>query len=92
MRDRKKELPGSVAALIVFWPAVLGVIVFALLLLARLGGCVVSARGPEECRQFGVDIGGLLYLVSNPGYFVLYTFLWIPIGLILVGIIRSLQK
>lgn len=92
MTEGRRELPGLVAVLIVLWPALLWVTAFAVAQVARLNGCIIWARGPEECIFLGADIGEYLYPLWALGFSLIYVFLWVPIGLILLGVIRFLQK
>ncbi len=92
MTDEKRDLPRFVAVLIVLWPALIWVVAFSVAQVARLNGCVIWARGPEKCMFFGSDIGEFLYPLWALGFSLLYVFFWIPIGLILLGIIRYARK
>ena len=92
MNDGRRELPAFAAVLIVLWPALLWIAAFTVAQIAQLNGCVIWARGPEECKFLGADIGEFLYPLWALGFSLLYVFLWIPIGLILLGVIRFVRK
>lgn len=78
--------------LIVMWPAILWLAAFAVSLIVRLNGCKISARGPEECIFLGADVGELIYPLWAMGYYLMFAFLWVPIGLIILGIIRLVRR
>ncbi len=101
--DRKNaddEISTPLALLIVLWQAgvwVIGFIAYLLLrliayLLLRLKGCNISARGPEECLIWGADFGEYIYPLWSLGFYLMGTFLWVPIGLILLGLLRAIKR
>ncbi len=77
-----------VALLIVTWPALLWLSGLAVSLAAQSYGCTISARGPEPCIVFGRDYGEFLYPLWALGFSVIYVLLWLPIGLVLLGLLR----
>ena len=86
------RISNILAFIVVLWPAGLWVIGFIVVQLAHLNGCKVWARGPEECLLLGVDFGEYLYPLSALGYYFVGIFLWVPIGLILLGFIRFIRR
>lgn len=87
-----KEVNSFTSVLIVLWPAILWGCGFIVSLIARWNGCKISARGPEECLFLGADVGEFLYPLWSLGFFLIYVFLWVPIGLIILGIVRHIYK
>lgn len=76
--------------LIVLWPAALWCFGLCLSLAIRLYGCTISARGPEACIVAGYDIGVFVYPLFGLGFYLIYVFLWMPVGLIIVFLLRVL--
>lgn len=79
-----------ISVLIVLWPCVLLLLAILILVLASMKGCRVSARGPEVCMVFGRDIGEQLYPLWAMGYYFVLSLLWVPAGLLLLGVLRVL--
>jgi hypothetical protein len=88
LKKEHKDLSSLTAILIVLWPAGLCLLGFIVLLIANVNGCKVSAQGPSPCILLATDIGEYIYPLWALGYYLFYAFLWVPIGLILLGIIR----
>lgn len=88
MPKKSGELSGFLTLLIVFWPAGLWVIGFLVAQVAQASGCKIWAKGPEECLVFGADVGEFIYPLWSLGFYLLGVFLWVPIGLIILGILR----
>jgi hypothetical protein len=86
------DISGVLSFLIVLWPAVLCAIGFLVYLLALLNGCKLTARGPEECMFLGTDFGEVIYPLWGLGIYLVYAFLWIPVGLIILAIARYLKR
>jgi len=77
---------------IVGWPIFAWLLGLLIALLANLGGCKISAQGPQPCEVLGLDLGAALYPLWGLGFYLLYALLWIPIGLAIVGLIRAFRK
>jgi hypothetical protein len=92
MEDKNDRVSTSLALIVVLWPAGLWLIGFFVAQLARLNGCKIWARGPEECLFLGMDVGEYIYPLWSLGFYLLGVFLWIPIGLILLGVIRFIRR
>lgn len=92
MENADDEISTPLALLIVLWPAGVWVIGFIAYLLLRLKGCNISARGPEECLIWGADFGEYIYPLWSLGFYLMGTFLWVPIGLILLGLLRVIKR
>lgn len=93
MPDRSaKEVNSSISVLIVLWPAILWGCGYSVSLIASWNGCKIWARGPEECIFFGTDVGEFIYPLWSLDFFLLYVFLWVPFGLIILGIVRYIYR
>jgi hypothetical protein len=92
MEDKNDRVSTSLALIVVFWPAGLWLIGFFVAQLARLNGCKIWARGPEECLFLGMNVGENIYPIWSLGVYLMGVFLWIPIGLILLGVIRFIRR
>ncbi len=90
-REPNRGLLSLAIVVIVMWPVMLWLIGLGVAMIARLGGCSISAHGPEPCLRFGVDQGGALYPLFGLGLYLIYALLWIPLGLGIVGLIRWLS-
>jgi hypothetical protein len=88
----RKGLSWRATFLIKFWPALIWILAFLVVLLANLYGCTISARGPEECRVLGVDIGGALYPLWALGYYLVLVVFWVPVGVMIVAISSNLLR
>ncbi|MBO9477354.1 hypothetical protein J7382_07400 [Shimia sp. R11_0] len=77
---------------IVCWPVFVWLIGGIIAFLASLGGCQISSQGPQPCEILGLDLGAVLYPLWGLGFYLLYVFLWIPIGLVIVGLIRAFRN
>lgn len=88
----KKYVPTFLALFVVLWPAFLWLFALLIAQLARFNGCTIWARGPEECLFLGADVGEYIYPLWALGFYLLYVFLWVPIGLILLGLIRLARR
>ena len=92
VHQKVDEKSGLLSILIVLGPAILWLIGFAVAQLARLKGCKIWAKGPEECIILGADIGEFIYPLWSLGFYLLFVFLWVPIGLIILGILRFARR
>lgn len=92
MNLEARKLPSWFAACIILWPAVLWLLGVIAAQIVLLNGCTLTARGPEECLMLGFDVGEWVYPLWALGFFLVYVLIWIPIGLLLVGIIRLFLK
>lgn len=92
MDDRPEDVSSWFAVLVVLLPIIVCLFGFLVTMIAKLYGCATSTRGPEECTLFGVDIGQFLYFSFGLQFYFLLAFLWIPIGLIILGLARYLRR
>ncbi|KIC09996.1 hypothetical protein RA19_12565 [Leisingera sp. ANG-M1] len=88
MQQEDKELPAWLSLLILLWPLALWVAGFIISQAAQTGGCKIWAKGPEECIFLGTNIGELIYPLWSLGFYLPFVLLWVPCGLIILGIIR----
>jgi hypothetical protein len=73
--------------LLVLWPAILWVTAFGVATIAGLGGCEISARGPNPCIVASTDIGDYLYPLWALGHWAVIALLWvISMGLIWLAV------
>ena len=86
--QQEKEVSRFVSIFIVLWPAILWACGYVVAQIARWNGCKILARGPEECILFGADFGELIYPLWSLGFYLLFVFLWVPFGIIILGIVR----
>ena len=91
-REPDRGLSSLALVVIVMWPGMLWLIGLGAAMIARLGGCSISARGPEPCLLLGLDLGGALYPLFGLGIYLIYVVLWIPLGLVIVGLLRWLNR
>jgi hypothetical protein len=92
LEEDSDEVSGILSFLIVLWPVVLWAIGFLVNVLALLNGCKITANGPEECMFLGADFGGFIFPLFGLGVYLVYAFLWIPVGLIILAIVRYLKR
>ena len=92
VKDKREWVSSYLALLVVLWPVGLWLIGFIVAQLAWLNGCKIWARGPEECLILGTDVGAYIYPLWSLGIYLLGVLVWIPLGLILLGILRFLRR
>ncbi len=92
MTRENTEIPAFLSIEIVLWPAIFCILGFVVATAASLYGCTISAQGPKECVLLGVDIGGFLHPLWALGIYVVYAFIWVPIGLVILALVRWVRR
>ena len=78
--------------LFVLGPALLWLLLLLISMLLRMYGCTIWAKGPEQCIVLGTDIGAQIYPLWGLGYSLIPAVVWIPIALLIVGLLRFLNR
>lgn len=63
---------------LIFWPWIIIIFEFIIIIMANIFGCSISARGPSPCNFLGlIDLGGFLYPLWSVGYQIAFSLFWV---------------
>lgn len=94
---RFEELPNSFAGLllIAFWPWIIIVAEYVLVLLLYVFGCEITAAHARGCTVLGLDYGAVVYPLWTLGYQIAFSFIWVlPASLLVLiaGVVRLIRR
>lgn len=94
---RFEELPNSFLGLlfIAFWPWIIIVFEYVLVLLLLVFGCEITAAHARGCTVFGLDYGAVVYPLWTLGYQVAFSFIWVlpaSVLVLIVGVVRLIRR